>query len=1191
MVATQNLSATQSAIINELTLTEALPMRLKSIKLAGFKSFVDPTKVELLSNRVAIVGPNGCGKSNIIDAVRWVMGESSAKQLRGESLVDVIFNGSTHRPPISQASIELHFDNSDGTLGGAYASYAEIVIRRQVTRDGQSTYTLNGSRCRRKDVTDIFLGTGLGPRSYAIIEQGTISRLIEAKPDDLRIFLEEAAGISKYKERRKETELRLGHTRDNLARLSDITEELSKQIQHLDRQAKAAERFKQLKADERLLKAQLLILRSELLQQELTEKHRTIDQEQDQLSHLQSQVALLEAGNSERLDQQDSAQQALTSIQQRYMEQGAHVARLEQSIQHAELRYQQVTDELRLLSEQMAQAESLATRDETRLLALTESLQRLEPTFNEQNLTLELLSEQLQLHEQQTQHSQTHWDQLNQTLFKASGVAQQKQHELQKLEQQHQHVLQQQQQWLAEQQQLEQTRQDLSQNNHDTELQLLQEQVYGAEQILSDTTCAIETSRSECEQARATVQQWQQQLTAQQAQLKGLETYQAQALKRASAMSPKDLTALGIETAQPLIALLDVEPGYEKAVETILAHWLQALCVPTLTSVIALMPGPHKQPLWLVELNASSAQPCHSLNGIQPLASKVRGPQAILNLLTHVYLIDALPDTTTEYDPAITFITPEGLRLNAGLLQVGQPAEEGVLERQRHIQTLFSQIDATTDRLAQAQAAFAESELCLSQLEQNRVLYQQEWQQINQRFHQQQSVVQIRLAKQQQLHDRVQSLAQQISQATEKAEALWLSHESLRDTWQTALRELETLTQQKEQLSSEREQQRDHLQQCRSQWQAQQHQVHRLKLEQQQCQTEKNALQQQITRTTDQIAQFKQRHSALIQSQDEVQEPLPLWQQQLETLIETRFSEEMALQEAKIRVQTLAESFRASELQRRESEQQVDAQRLKLETARLAAEALLTRWQQLQEQMQASPEHAEQSTLALTMEHVSESVLQQQLADTSQKIQRLGLVNLAAIEEFTVQTARKEHLDQQHQDLIDAMAILENAIRTIDRETKARFQETFEQVNQNFQKLFPQVFVGGKAYLELTGDDLLSTGVMVFAQPPGKRNSTIHLLSGGEKALTAVALVFAIFQINPAPFCMLDEVDAPLDDTNVTRFCQLVNAMADKTQFIMVTHNKVAMEMADQLMGVTMQEPGVSRLVAVDMNAALAMVH
>ncbi len=1163
-------------------------MRLRSIKLAGFKSFVDPTKVELLSNRVAIVGPNGCGKSNIIDAVRWVMGESSAKQLRGESLVDVIFNGSTHRPPISQASIELHFDNSDGTLGGAYASYHDIVVRRQVTRDGQSNYSLNGSRCRRKDITDIFLGTGLGPRSYAIIEQGTISRLIEAKPDELRIFLEEAAGISKYKERRKETENRLSHTRDNLARLNDIRDELSKQIAHLDRQAIAATRFKQLKSEERLVKAQLLGLRSRLLKHELLAKQQQIEQEQDRLTGLQTEVTSLEASNTERLNQQEIAQTELNAVQQQYMEQGAAIARLEQSIHHANQRYQQIHEDLRVLQEQITATEALQARDHTRLQALTLEITLLEPQLTEQSLNLDLLSDQLTQAEHQNHSVQATWDQLNQQLVTASQLAQQKQHELQKLEHQHQQLLQQQERVTTEQSQLTLTLNELQTQLVDESLIVLEEQQQHAQEALDTNQDAIESARQHVSQTRDSVNQWHQRVSSQQAEITALETFQAASLKRSSELSSTTLQSLGIDNTQTLIKTLEVEPGFEKAVEAILGPWLQALCVTELAQKLPALSHYAKQPLRLINCqNIAALEPLPFTDGIS-LLSKVKGPAAIVNLLSHVYWVEQFTDNRV-IDPGITLINADGMILKAGLLQMGKNPEEGVLERQRQLHLKHEQLAIATEQLTDYQAQFTHAELALTDLEQARTHYQQQWQQFNQQWHQQQSVLHIRNAKLQQCQERLQSLNDQSQQTAQAAEALLHTHDSLRDAWQVALSDLERLNLQRADALQQRDYQREQWQHVRQQWQTVQQQVHQFNLQHQKQVSEKTALEHQLTRLEQQLTQLSDRNTSLTASKLEVLEPIPLLKQQVEHLLEQRFTQEQQLTHAKITVQRLAEHFRHNELLRRDMEQKVDIQRAHLETVRLSAETLSGRLQSIQEQLHEAELTSE--ILEAELPHdCSESGLQQQLDELAQKIHRLGLVNLAAIEEFTVQNARKTYLDSQHEDLIEAMGILENAIRTIDRETKTRFSETFDHVNQNFQKLFPQVFAGGKAYLELTGDDLLSTGVVVFAQPPGKRNSTIHLLSGGEKALTAVALVFAIFQINPAPFCMLDEVDAPLDDTNVARFCHLVNLMADKTQFIMVTHNKVAMEMADQLMGVTMQEPGVSRLVSVDIQAALAIV-
>lgn len=1163
-------------------------MRLSSIKLAGFKSFVDPTKVELRSQLTAIVGPNGCGKSNIIDAVRWVMGESSAKQLRGESLTDVIFNGSTHRPPISQASIELHFDNSDGALGGEYASYHDIVVRRQVSRDGQSFYSLNGSRCRRKDITDLFLGTGLGPRSYAIIEQDTISRLIEAKPDDLRIFLEEAAGISKYKERRKETELRLNHTRDNLARLNDIREELAKQIHHLDRQAKAAERFKTLKSEERRLKALLLALRSLTLHTEWQHKQLEVAQAQDQLSASQNQLALLEAQHIAQLDQQHTAQNHLNLVQQRHMEQGTLQARLEQNIQHTQQRQLQIQAELQQLQQQIEQQHLLQQQDSSRLTELEAECSQLEPVLTQQRNACELQRSTLDTAEQTTREQQIAWDQLNHNVTQASQLAQQKQHELQQQEQQHRHLVQQQQLRQQEHSQCELSLTTLQANALDDELEILQTQLHQAEQDLSHNQQLIEQQRGQLTKAREALQHSQQQLTANKAHLTGLETYQNQALQHDNDFSPKELAQFGLVEAQRLIRLLTVEPGYETAVESVLGHWLQALCTTNMAPALNQLTVVQKKRLWLVDLNARAAValPTETPPGAVVLSTKVQGPEAIVQLLHAVYLSSVEHMAQCTLPSHITLVSPEGVLLRNGLLQIGKASDEGILERQRQIQACATTIEQHEIQCKNHHHFVQQHEQALSATEKARAALQHTWQTLSQKYHQHHSAVQIRRAKHQQTCDRLQHLVQQIEQATQDIQSIDQKHAGLRLEWQEAMDSLAVYNQQRDLAREQREQQQAQLQHNRTQWQHAQQQVHQLSLQHQRLQSEQRALQQQNQRSHDQLQLLQQRHNALQQQSVTTLEPLPGWQMELEQCLSERLQQEQHVNSAKIQVQQLTEGLRHSELQRREWEQQLDQKRSTLESLRLAAEVLQTRWQGVQEQRQTADCLDEPADI----EQHCEATLQSQLEELAQKIQRLGLVNLTAIEEFNTQSARKLYLDEQHQDLIEAITILENAIRTIDRETKARFQATFNQVNDNFQRLFPSVFTGGKAYLELTGEDLLDTGVSVFAQPAGKRNSTIHLLSGGEKALTAVALVFAIFEINPAPFCLLDEVDAPLDDTNVSRFCQLVKVMADKTQFIMVTHNKVAMEMAHQLMGVTMQEPGVSRLVAVDMDDALTMV-
>lgn len=1158
-------------------------MRLTSIKLAGFKSFVDPTKVELRSQLTAIVGPNGCGKSNIIDAVRWVMGESSAKQLRGESLVDVIFNGSTHRAPISQASIELHFDNSDGQLSGEYAAYGEITVRRQVSRDGQSYYSLNGSRCRRKDITDLFLGTGLGPRSYAIIEQGTISRLVEAKPDELRIFLEEAAGISKYKERRKETEVRLTHTKDNLARLHDIGEELSKQIQHLDRQAKSAERFKSLKTEERRVKAELLWVKSQTLQNAWQLKRQEIEQEQDHFVGLQSQLAVLEASVHDKLELQQQAQSELTLIQQQYIEQGAQVARLEQSINHHQQRHVQIQEDLRQLSLQTEQQTQLKQRDQTRLEVLRLEQQDLQPQLDEQHQALIIANEALESIEQQAASYQSMWDRISHALVSASQLAQQKQHELQQVEHKHQHILQQQQSWQQDQLRYQDDLARLMLQMDEPEAVLLQEQLQQAEETLADSQQRIQAQRQHLSQTRGLLQQSQQRLNTEQAEFTALETYQKQALAKTS--STKAPAAL--QGAKPLLEYLRVEVGFEAAVESVLNHWLKALCVDHIDTNQIASANPHS----VLDLSKTPIVPTSIACPLgEALADKVQGPAAIMPLFSNVYVcqLSDLQHYYAELTQPITLVSHEGVVLKPGLLQHATTdlAPQGMLERQKQMQQLSLSIDHSLDLLQQQQEEIRRHETQLAEYEQAHQQLQQHWQQLSRQVHQQQSQMQIRLAKQQQLQDRLQGTQQQLSQAVLDLEALDQKHHSLRDTWQEALTALNNLNTERDLALEQRNHQQQQLQQSRSQHQTLQQSLHQLTLQQQRLQSEHTALSQQVQRIEEQLQHHQQRHTQLQQLAFEVLEPIAEWQITLEHTLAQRFLQEQALQDAKIQVHTLIENFRQIEQQKRDIEQQLELRRSSLDSLRLNAESLHSRFLLLEEQRQAE-EIAQQDIQRVDCD---ETTLQQQLDDLAQKIQRLGLVNLTAIEEFETQSARKVYLDQQQQDLSDAIQTLENAIRTIDRETKTRFQETFDQVNHNFQTLFPTVFAGGKAYLELTGDDLLNTGVAIFAQPVGKRNSTIHLLSGGEKALTAVALVFAIFQINPAPFCMLDEVDAPLDDSNVARFCQLVKVMTDKTQFIMVTHNKVAMEMAHQLMGVTMQEPGVSRLVAVDMNDAMAMI-
>lgn len=1167
-------------------------MRLKSIKLSGFKSFVDPTKVDFPKAKTAVVGPNGCGKSNIIDAVRWVLGESSAKYLRGESMADVIFNGSSKRPPLAQASIELHFDNSDGRLGGQYASYNEIVVRRQVTRDGQSNYYLNGARCRRKDIMDVFLGTGLGPRSYAIIEQGTISYIVGAKPEELRVFIEEAAGISKYKERRKETGNRIEQVRDNLNRLQDIRDELQKQLSHLDRQAKSAERYKVLKAEERLRKAELHVIRGQQLMRELGINQQKIAEQQDLLTQKQTDLVQTELQHDQAKIKLEEAQQQFAKAQEFVYQLDSALKQCEQSLQHAKQREQQLQQDLVLNEQQQNQLSEHKERDQQRISELTALLAQLQPELLAQKETVQQLNLQSQQADEQYREWQNAWQQLQEKISTASQSAQLEQSHMQHAEQ---NIAQQQkrrQQLAEEQAKLTEQLQNQSIVELEKTLQEAAATRDEAEQQLQKARSAIEEKRQQVESINNELNDARQSLQKLQGQISALETLQSNSLGQSQKELQDWLSQQGLQNAPKLATKITVEPAYEKALEAFLGECLQAWCVDDWTCVADIhLPADAKANLTLISTQDISTSSLSEDGAL--LASKVKGPKALQQLLAKVYVSEDLPSaqkllSSLPIDALV--VTQSGIILGQGWLKLigKQQPQAGVLQRQRELQNLQAEFAEQKSNIENLTAKLQNAREGLQTSEEFQRQANQQWQETQQKYHQHHTQLQVQRSRQQQLDQRYQQLTQELTEIAQAEKKLTEDYQKFREVWQKALQDLEALQAERDILSSSQQSIREQNDQQRQLLRQEEAKLQQLNIQEKTSLTEQHALSQQQIRLEEQLQQLVQRKQELNQALQEATDPTGSWMAEREELVTKRHQADESLRLCQQQVAEDQHNNTQLEQTRRQLEQTLQQLRDALSELKLAHENVQTRLQALQEQL-VEQEMQWDDIVAQLAPEANEAAWQEIVQDLARKIERLGAINLAAIEEFQTQSERKDFLDRQHLDLTTALETLEDAIRTIDRETKTRFQETFDTINTSFQKFFPQVFGGGKANLEFTGDDLLTTGVAVFAQPPGKRNSTIHLLSGGEKALTAVALVFAIFELNPAPFCMLDEVDAPLDDANVGRFCQLVDAMSEKTQFIMVTHNKVAMEIADHLIGVTMHEPGVSRLVSVDIDQAAAL--
>ena len=1167
-------------------------MRLSNIKLAGFKSFVDPTTIHVPSNLVGVIGPNGCGKSNIIDAVRWVMGESSAKHLRGESMADVIFNGSSSRKPVGTASIELSFDNSDGTIGGQYAGYNEISIRRQVSRDGTSNYFLNNTRCRRRDITDIFLGTGLGPRSYSIIEQGTISRLIEAKPDDLRAFLEEAAGISKYKERRRETENRIRHTRENLDRLNDLLEEIDKQIEKLKRQSRAAERYKELKAEERQVKAELLALRYSAMHEETSSRQNQLQERELAMQAELAEQRRIEAELEKLRDSLTGANESFNTVQGHYYKLGADVARIEQAIQHNKESRQQQQQELSRAEQTLAEVEEHIRVDSNRLEQLARDIETNGPELMSTTERSGQSAAALKDAEQAMHAWQEEWNEFNQRAAERAQAAQVERTRLDHLDRHMQQLDERLQRMDAEQQ-------TLGDQAVAGELEQLAHESGAQETVVTDIKVSLDGAVRHITDVRTGLEQQEQELAALQSvhhdthgQLVSLQTLQQAALGQRSEQVTGWLTAQGMQGAPRLAQEIQVEPGWEHAVETALGFYLEAVCVDGLDNVEHMLGSLEQGSVALFDTHATAAVNTPADKGVA-LGSKVTSSWSVGSLLDGIYVVDTLSQALANRSGLAaheSIITKEGIWVGSSWLRVARDTDEkaGVLEREREISELTAQVGAQATNVESLLQSVATARESLVSAESDRERLQDSYNQALRaasELRARLSTVQARLEQQKARRDHVLMESEVLRTEKEgEVQAMTSSQQSL----QEALDAVETLALEREERTRQQQHLSSVLDETRERARSDQQSVHELALRAESMRTAQETTSQALTRMREQSQQLISRRDQLTAVLDQGDTPIVELGAELEGLLSRRLEVENELGSARKQVEDIEHGTRELDQERVRKERSVSNQREQIEHDRMAWQEIKVRSDTLLEQINESGFEF-QPLLDLVQEGATVDAWAEQADKLERRIQRLGPINLAAIEEYEEESKRKDYLDAQHADLIEALTTLENAIGKIDKETRSRFRETFERVNEGLQENFPVLFGGGQAYLELTGEDLLDTGVTVMARPPGKRNSTIHLLSGGEKALTAIALVFSIFRLNPSPFCMLDEVDAPLDDANVGRYCDMVRKMSEHVQFIFITHNKVTMEMANQLTGVTMHEAGVSRLVAVDVDEAVRL--
>ncbi|MET0282183.1 MAG: chromosome segregation protein SMC [Steroidobacteraceae bacterium] len=1162
-------------------------MRLTRVKLAGFKSFVDPTNVPFPTNLTGVVGPNGCGKSNIIDAVRWVMGELSARHLRGESMTDVIFNGSGGRRPVGAASVELVFDNSDGKIGGTYANYTEISLKRVVSRDGNSAYFINGARCRRKDITTLFLGTGLGSRSYAIIEQGMISRVIEARSDDMRAFVEEAAGISRYKERRKETEARVSGTRENMERLQDVRDEVEKQIRHLTRQANQARRFQDLKNDERQLSAEVLALRLREIDSGAAINDKAM-RDADLL--LQERVAAqrsAEAAVEKQREFQVAATERVSGVQGGFYQQGAEVARAEQQLAHTrELRERQ-RRELSQAREMLAEVSGQLSRDEARVEELRSEIAQLAPGATTAQQAEGAAQAAFEAAEAEQRAWQERWESFNRELGGTYQTTQVERTRSEQLDDQLRRHAAQAERLAMEREQLVQAGATAGLAELETRERTAREADESLQRSLQECLSRLQGLRAGQHQIEAELERARVERDRARAELVSLDALQKAALGEADRDAGKWLAAAGL-TARPRVTTqLEVDPGWERGIESVLGDALEAVQVESLDEVAGRLGDLASGHLMLIEGSPGSA----GQDGT--LAAHARGPRAVLRRLERVGAAGSLQEALErrhQLGTGESLVTADGIWVGRDWLRVsrGRNAHAGVLERESRIRQLRGVCDSRDATVLEVEQRLRDVRSSVTTEEAARDALQARIQAAHREYSEARGQLEATRARNQQATLRLERVERETADLTVERERAQLSLTRSRAALDAANVLLEQLQSRRSEMEGEREERRATAAKAREAAQLARAHAREVLIQLEGRRSSEASLAATLTRMQEQRTQLTTRQQQLEAELGDGDEPVQQLVEQLNILLTRKLEIENELGAARRDLETVDAGLRALDEKRLLTERQVGGAREELERARLAAQETRLRRESLVEQF-VQTRYELDEVLASLAEEATILDREDRLATVQADLARLGAVNLAAIDELKEQSERKEFLDAQWKDLTEALASLEEAMRKIDRETRTRFESTFERINAGMQEKFPRLFGGGHAYLELAGDDILTAGVAVMARPPGKRNSSISQLSGGEKALTAVALVFSIFDLNPAPFCLLDEVDAPLDEHNVSRFCDIVKDMSSRVQFIFITHNKTTMELAEQLVGVTMNEPGVSRLVSVDVDEAVRL--
>jgi chromosome segregation protein len=1169
-------------------------MRLKQIKLIGFKSFVDPTVLHLNSQIIGIVGPNGCGKSNIIDAVRWVLGESSAKDLRGESMLDVIFNGSSMRKPIGRAAIELLFDNLEGKLNREYANFSEVAIRREIDRERQSEYFLNNKRCRKRDITDLFAGTGLLHNGYAIVGQGTVGKIIESKPEELRSYIEEAADISIYKKRKHETQLRMNHTEENLSRLQDLVSEQARLLEKLEKQSIVAEKYQNYQADKQQIEIQLLKVKVYQFKQDLALYNQKITEYALQLEQKNTDKTSIIAKLEQQKITYSEQTEEFNNIKEKYYDLSNNIARLEQTLQHKkeqQIKYKEnlqlIDEELATITKQYEQDQQLQTTVAAELLAIEGSYTELknkkdgtENSYLASQANLQDFQHNLQEMQLNLQKLQSNSDKTKLAIEQLEDLSKELCGRVDRLNQEHG---------------------SYNQDELLTEILLIEKDLRQQEELHADNHQELENITTVIKQKKLAIKDLAEQKSNLQSdihKLQGsigyLESLQRSVLTVNSGKQ-QWLTKQHIDS-ELFFDQLTIEDGWEVAVAVVLQQYLDAILLPGKIHDINLNALQTIKEFRLAVIESESVANKHNTTaGLVAISSKIQNNCSIINLLANIYAVEDLAIALQQRNKLLAhecFITKQGELVGHNWLIIDKvDPKQNILARKKELEDLQQTIDNLTTDLTTVnqKIELAEQELAAIEEKQVGILNNNQQQESTIR-----NMVAELSAKKSHLagiKSRTEKILTEIKEYQAKITDLSAKEQKLRANLSEQIEEISTLSANEQQLLQQKSGVQENFDSLMAVNKAASKEFHEISLQRQQLITKNQGLTAATERLSNQIKNLQDRQAKLQVEVASNSSPLKPIELELELLLDDKSKQEDKMRAADLSLQDSEDNIKSLEQQQNDLMHEIESVRTELENFKLQQNAVATKIEAIKETVAADQQEIFTADLSVELEsEVNIEEWQKKLDSIVKKIDRLGSVNLAAIEEFTLEQERKNYLDLQIEDLTTALNSLQDAIAKIELETRKKFKATFEQINHNLQQLFPKLFGGGGAYLELNTGDWLTSGVSIFAQPPGKKNSSIYLLSGGEKALTATALIFAIFQLNPSPFCILDEVDAPLDDANVIRLGELLVDMSEKIQFLLITHNKATMKIVNQLTGVTMKEPGVSRLVSVNVDEAVAML-